>query len=219
MKKSAWLLALLLSAVPVFAQDAEESALRELGVFGIYSIGNLALRDIQRGNEPVQQLKRFFSEARQPLSSEQEKQLSAVVDNAIKALQAAGENEEGSRRINAEYMKKVNDVLTVDQRAELRRYRTEQIMMRGGFPALKLILDSAQTPFTDDQEKEVRAVYVDLNRQVDQLTKDAKGSPDRLQLSKLEGEQLGKVVRLLTPAQRRALVASRQGKFTARVQP
>ena len=69
MKRYVGFLVLVLCAAPAFAQEAEESALRELGVFGIYSTGNLALRDIQRGNEPVQQLKRFFSEAKLPLTS------------------------------------------------------------------------------------------------------------------------------------------------------
>src|SRR5262249_29206652 len=132
MKYYAWLLVLLLSALPAFAQE-EETALRELGAFGVYSVGNLALRDIQRGNEPVQQLKRFFSEAKLPLTSAQEKQLNGVVDTTVEELQAAGENEDSVRRINVEYMRKVNEALTADQRAELRRYRTEQIMMRGGF--------------------------------------------------------------------------------------
>src|SRR5262249_13938240 len=159
MKYYAWLLVLVLSALPAFAQE-EETALRELGVFGVYSVGNLALRDIQRGNEPVQQLKRFFSEAKLPLTSAQEKQLNGVVDTTVKELQAAGEeNEDSVRRINLEYMRKVNEALTADQRAELRRYRTEQIMMRGGFQALKLILENAQAPFNEDQETRVRAVY------------------------------------------------------------
>ena len=219
MKHYVGFLVLVLCAAPAFAQEAEESALRELGVFGIYSTGNLALRDIQRGNEPVQQLKRFFSEAKLPLTSAQEKQLSAVVDTTVKGLQSAGENEDGIRRVNAEYMKKLNEALTMEQRTELRRYRTEQIMMRGGFQALKLTLENAQAPFTEEQEKQVRAAYVDLERQVDQMSKSAKGAPDHVQLSKIEGEQLGKVVSLLTPAQRRALVAARQGKFAARVKP
>src|SRR3974377_1788333 len=104
MKHYALFLVLVLSAAPVFAQDAEETALRELGMFGVYSLGNLALADIQRGNEPVQQLKRFFSEAKLPLSSQQEKQLTVVVDDAVKALQADPRNEDAARRINGEYM-------------------------------------------------------------------------------------------------------------------
>ena len=219
MKYFAWFLVLILSAAPVFAQDAEEAALRELGIFGVYSLGNLALADIQRGNEPVQQLKRFFSEAKLPLTGRQEKQMTAVVDDAVKALQSNVGNEDAARRINAEYMKKLNETLTPDQRAELRRYRVEQIMMRGGFQALKLIMENAQAPFTEDQEKQVQTVYVELARQIGQLTKDSKGNVDRSELLQLEGGQLRKVLALLTPDQRRALIASRRGPVTGHVKP
>lgn len=219
MKHYAWFLVLVLSAAPVFAQDAEEAALRELGVFGVYSLGNLALVDIQRGNEPVQQLERFFSEAKLPLTGRQEKQLTAAVDDAVKALQANAGNDDAARRINAEYMKKLNETLTPDQRAELRRYRVEQIMMRGGFQALKLIMENAQAPFTEDQEKQVQAVYVELSRQIGQLTKDSKGNIDRTELLKLEGQQLRKVVGLLSPDQRKALIASRRGPISTHVKP
>jgi hypothetical protein len=215
------ILALALSAAPAFAQQepSEEQILRDLGMGGTFALGNLAVRDLQRGNDPVQQLKRFFSEAGVPLSSAQQKQLSAVVDAQAKALIASGENEDAARRINQEYTKKVNDVLTPDQRGELRRYRTEQIMMRGGYQALRLIMENAQTPFTEDQEKQVQAVYVDFNRQLDQLVRDSKGQPNRVELDKLEGGALGKVIRLMTPLQRKALAASRQGHITSKVRP
>ena len=211
--------AVMLTAPPLFAQDAEESVLRELGMFGVYSLGNLALNDVQRGNDPVQQLKRFFTTAKLPLTPAEEKQLNVVVAAQVKALQAAGENQDAVRRVNVEYTKKVNEVLTADQRAEMRRYRTEQIMLRGGFPALRLILENGNAPFAEEQEKQVQALYLDFNRQVDALTKESKGNPDRAQLAALENQELGKVVKLLTPEQRRALAASRQGPVNARVKP
>jgi hypothetical protein len=182
---------------------------------GIFADGNLALRLLQRGDDPIQQLKRFFAEAKLPLSSAQERKLNSIVDAHISALEAAGHDEEAIRRANQEFTRKSNEVYTPEQRTELRRYRTEQIMMRGGFPALKLTLENAQTPFTADQEKQVQVVYADFGRQVTQLSRDTKGFPDRAELDKLEGEALGKVVRLLTPAQRRALAASRQGSLTS----
>ena len=154
-----------------------------------------------------------------PLTSPQEQQLSAIVDTAIKKMRESAGDEAGVRRINAEYMKTLNGVLTVDQRGALRRHRTEQIMIRGGFPALKLILEDATVPFTDDQERDVHAVYDELHRQIDQLKQDSKGTPDRAQVLKLETEELSKVVKLLTPTQRRALFASRQGTLTARIKP
>lgn len=146
----------------------------------------------------------------------QEKQLNSIVEAQARALQASASDEDAARRVNREYTRKVNEILTADQRAELRRYRTEQIMMRGGFQALKLILENAQTPFTLEQEKQAQPLYIDFNRQVDQLSRDSKGTPDRAQLDKLENEALGKVVRLLTPQQRRALAASRQGSLTSK---
>ena len=219
MSRFVWVLALILSAAPAFAQADPEELLRELGMGGTFALGNLAVRDIQRGNDPVQQFKRFFVEAKLPLSSSQEKQMKSIVDGQVKALIANGENEEAARRINGEYTRKVNDILTADQRAELRRYRTEQIMMRGGFQALRLIMENAQTPFTPEQETQAQAIYVDFNRKFDELARDSKGIPNRADLDKLENEALGKVVRLMTPVQRKSLVASRQGTITSRVKP
>jgi hypothetical protein len=210
---------LILAAGPTFAQAPEEDAIRDLGMFGVYSLGNLALSDIQRGNDPVQQMKRFFSQAKLPLTSAQEKALSGIVDSGVKALQAAGQNDDAMRRVNAEYTKKVNEALTPDQRAEMRRYRTEQIMLRGGFPALKLVLENGNAPFNADQEKQVQAIYLEFNQKANALTREKQGNPDRAELTALENQELGKVVRLLTPEQRRALAASRQGPFNARVRP
>ena len=219
MKRYSWIMALAVFVAPAWAQDPEESILRELGMGAIFADGNLALRQLQRGDDPVQQLKRFFAQAKMSLSSAQEKQLNALVDAQIKALEAAGQNQEAVRQANQEFTRKSNEIFTPDQRAEFRRYRTEQIMMRGGFPALKLTLENAQAPFTPDQEKQVEAIYDDFNRQVNQLPHDAKGIPVRNELDKLENGSLGKVVRLLTPAQRRALAASRQGSLVSKVRP
>jgi hypothetical protein len=219
MRQYVWIIALILTAVPAFAQDQDEAFLRELGMGALFADGNLALRQLQRGNDPVQQLKRFFSEAKLPLTSAQERQLNAIVDAQVKALLAAGEDPDAARRVNLEFTRKTHEVYTADQRTALRRYRTEQIMMGGGFPALRLVLENAQSPLTAEQEKQVSQLYADFNRHVTQLSRDSKGVPDRGELDKLENEALGRVVRLLTPAQRRALAASRQGSITAKVRP
>ena len=219
MKYSTALLVFVLSAAPAFAQNADEEAIRELGMFGVYSLGNLALNDIQRGNDPVQQMKRFFVQAKTPLTSAQEKSLTELIDSEVKVLQTAGQNEDAVRRVNADYTKKLNEVLTAPQRAELRRYRTEQIMLRGGFPALKLVLENGNAPFNEEQEKLVQAIYLEFNQKVSALVRDKQGNPDRADLSALENQELGKVVKLLTSEQRRALAASRQGPFNARVKP
>ena len=154
-----------------------------------------------------------------PLSSAQEKQIAAVVEAQVKALQSGPASQDVIRVVNQEYTRRLNEVLTQDQRQALRRYRTEQIMMRGGFPALKFILENAQAPFTVEQEKQARALYDEFDRQVTQLSRDSKGVPERAQLDKLENEALGKVVRLMTIEQRRALAASRQGGLVSKVRP
>src|SRR5262249_22991500 len=136
-----WLLGIFLIATPVFAQVGADDAntLRELGMGGTFALGDLAVRDLQRGFEPLQQLKRFFNEAKLPLSSDQQKRLGVIIDTQVDAMLTAGANEGALRRLDLEYTRKVNEVLTPEQRNELRRYRTEQIMMRGGFQALRLI--------------------------------------------------------------------------------
>jgi Spy/CpxP family protein refolding chaperone len=197
----------------------EEELLRQLGMGGTFAVGNLAVRDLQRGLDPVQQFKRFFAEAKLPLSSDQEKKLSALVDSHVAAMIESGNNEQKIQQLNAEYNRKITELLTPQQRAELRRYRTEQIMMSGGYEALKLVLENAQTPFSPDQERSVRTIYLDFDKQVDELPKPAKGATNRADLDRLENAALGKVVRLLTPAQRKALAASRQGTISSKVRP
>lgn len=219
MRSHVWALVIVLAATPAFAQEAEESVLQGLGMGAIFAEGNLVVRDLMRGNHPVEQLKRFFEEAKLPLSSPQRRQLNSLVDTHAKTLEASP-NEETFRRVNLEYNRKLNEVLTVDQRTTLRRYRTEQIMMRGGFPALRLILENAQTPFTPEQETQVQLIYREFNRQFDRMTSESKGAPDRAELDKLENSSLARVVRLMTPEQRKALTASRQTSLPrARVIP
>jgi hypothetical protein len=212
-------LVLSLNATPALAQQSDDQTPGALGVFGAYSLGNLALQDVERGKDPVVQMKRFFSEARLPLTSSQEDQLKTIIDAEVNALQATSPDKEALRRINVEYNRKINTVLTAEQRAELRRYRSEQIMLRGGFEALRVILENGNAPLIAEQEKHVQDLYLAFDRQVAELPRDSKGEPDRAKLGTLAGQELGKVVRLLTPEQRRVLAASRQGTLTVRVRP
>lgn len=207
MKRYIWALVLALSAAPTFAQDPDEFELR---IGAVFAEGNLALRDVQSDNHPVQQLKRFFNQAKLPLSSVQERQLNSIVDAQIKAVRATSQNEEAIRVVNQEYTAKFYGVLTPDQRLTLRRYRTDQIMLRGGFGSLKMLLDNAKKPLTPAQEKQARALYDELNQDVKQIPRDSKGAPDRTQLDKAENNALARVVKLLTPEQLQVLIDSRQ---------
>jgi len=212
MRRSVWALVIAFSASPLFAQDPEEAL--ELRIGGIFAEGNLAVRDLQAANHPVQQIKRILNEAKVRLTAVQERELNSVVDAQQKAVSASSQNDEAIRRINGEYTAKFYAVLTQDQRTVLRRNRTDQLMMYGGLPSLKVILDNAKTPLTADQEKQARAAYDEFYEHFKQLQRDSKGLPDRVQLDKAESSALAKVIRLLTPSQRRALAASRQGSLS-----
>jgi hypothetical protein len=60
MRRWWWICGLALCAAPALAQvPTEEELLRQLGMGGTFAVGNLAVRDLQRGLDPVQQFKRF----------------------------------------------------------------------------------------------------------------------------------------------------------------
>ncbi len=202
------ILVLMLRIVPAFAQESEEDMLRDLGMMGDYALGDLVLNDIKRQNDPLLQLRRFFVEAKQPLTSAEERQLRANIDATMKALQSA-KNDTDVRRANQAFSRNMFASLNPDQQATLRRYMNEQIMMRGGFPALKLLLDNAQTPLTEDQQNQIIPLYKQFNDQADQLARQGNGTADKDQLEKLESQTLGNVVKILTPAQRKSLAAAR----------
>ncbi len=200
--KHVWTLAIFLIAAPAFAQDPEE-ALRELGMGGVFATANLPLMEMSRANDPVQQLKRFFLEARMPLTNDQVKRLGTIIDAQRTALNNTSPSDPGIARMNLDFMRRINGVLTQDQNSTWRRFRTEQIMMRGGFPALKLILENAEKPLTEEQEKNVIGFYNEFNEQINKET------PNRVTLDKLEHDALVKVIRILNFEQRQALLTSR----------
>jgi hypothetical protein len=200
--KYVWTLSIFLFAAPAFAQDPEE-ALRELGMGGVFATANLPLMEMSRANDPVQQLRRFFAEARMPLANDQVKRLGAIIDAQKMALNNATGNDAAISRINMEFMRSINGVLTQTQNTTWRRFRTEQIMMRGGFPALKLILENANKPLTEEQEKNVIGFYNEFNEQINKET------PNRATLDKLEHDALIKVIRILNSDQRQTLLTSR----------
>ena len=138
-----------------------------------------------------------------PLSKDQMKRLDDVIDAQKTAVLNAGNNEVAISRINVELVRKINGVLTPQQSSTWRRFRTEQIMMRGGFPALKLILENAEKPLTEDQESAITGFYNEFNEHINKTT------PDRATLDKLEHEALIKVIRVLNSGQRQALLTSR----------
>src|SRR5215831_13513501 len=145
MKYGLCILVVMLQIGPALAQQPtgqpDEDTLRELGMMGSYALGDLALNDIKRQSDPLAQLKRFFVEAKLPLTSSEERQLRSAIDTAIQGLQGA-KDDAAVRRANQGFTKNMFAALTPDQQTVLRRYMNEQIMLRGGFPALKLLLEN-----------------------------------------------------------------------------
>jgi hypothetical protein len=208
------LVVVLLSAIPALAQDPAEDALRDLGMMGSYALGDLALRSATGlPNDPVARLRAFFVDAKQPLSKAQEKRLQAIVDEQWKATQgadgSAAPTSDEMRRKNREYFAQVIGVLTADQQMTWRRYQVQQIKLRGGFEALKLTLEEAKVPLTADQEKQVESIYDTFNKQGVQVIKGTAGQSDMVKLNQMQKEQIGKVIKILTPDQRKALAASK----------
>src|SRR5205809_2509131 len=108
MRYAVLLLTFLLGSTFAMAQDAESPASTEVGAFGIFALGNLAVNDVQKAAEPLEQVKRFFSDVRMPLTSPQEKQLSVIVDSVVTKLRENGSDEAALRQINGEYMRNLN---------------------------------------------------------------------------------------------------------------
>jgi Spy/CpxP family protein refolding chaperone len=223
MKKFIWIFALLMSAVPSVAQDSDEAGLRDSNIGGQFALGNLTLRDtIKRVNDPVGQLKDFFTEARLPMTKEQERNVAAVVEAQQKDMQAIldhpadGGSVDTTRNLNQEYLKRVNTILTPEQQSAWRHYRVEQIRLRGGFPVLKLILEDAGVPLSADGEKSIQEIFENFAARRTRLT-ESNPNPGVAEIDRLVYAEFNRVVALLTPDQRRALQSSRQVRASANI--
>jgi hypothetical protein len=113
------------------------------------------------------------------------------------------------RRINDDLVVKIVAVLKPDQQIVFKKFQNDEIKKGGGFPALKLVMEEGGAPLTAEQEQQIQAVYADDARQRVQLTRDSQGRPDPAKLDEVEKGTMGKVARILTPAQRKALLDSR----------
>src|SRR5262245_43735003 len=102
MKRYLWMLSLLLSAVPALAQDPDEAVLREMGIGGVYAVGNLALKDLDHNSTPVRQMRNVFRDAKLPLSFDQIDSLEDAVATRDLAIQYA-RSAESIRRANTDY--------------------------------------------------------------------------------------------------------------------
>jgi hypothetical protein len=98
--------------------------------------------------------------------------------------------------------------LSPEQQAFVKKLYQDQVKSRGGFDAIKLTLENAGAPFSAEQIAQIQPLFDEQNQAKLQLLKESQGQPpDKAKIDQVQRETLAKVIRLLTPAQRAALVA------------
>jgi Spy/CpxP family protein refolding chaperone len=70
-------------------------------------------------------------------------------------------------------------------------------------------MEEAGAPLTATQEPQIKAFYEEDTQQRAQLRREGQGTADPAKLADLEKATLGKVAKVLTPEQRKALLESR----------
>jgi hypothetical protein len=113
------------------------------------------------------------------------------------------------KKMNDDLMAKITEVLKPDQQAAFKKFQNNEIKKAGGFGALKVVMEEAGAPLTAEQEPQVQAFYNEDAQQRAQLFREAQGRPDPAKVAELERTTMGKVAKLLTAAQRKALLDSR----------
>ena len=109
------------------------------------------------------------------------------------------------RRMNEELLAKVTASLKPEQQTVLKKFENDQIRARGGLEALKLTMNEAGAPLTAEQLPPIQALYDEQNQARIQMLREAQGQPDPTKLNQLELGTMTKVIRLLSPEQRKAL--------------
>ena len=96
--------------------------------------------------------------------------------------------------------------LDAKQQGVLTKMARTQIRSRGGFDALRISMEDSGAPFTAEQLPQVQALFDEQKKTREGLARESQGTPDPAKLKQLELDTLTKVVRLLVPAQRTALL-------------
>ena len=184
---------------------------------------------------PVDRLLRLrgmLAAANTPLTKEQELALTAVLNAEIPAMrrtlqarivelqkangaaaQALPNMEELTPeiiRLNDQLLGKMAAApgLNPEQQGFMKKLYKDQVKSRGGFEAIKLTMEDAGAPFSAEQITEIQPLFDEQSKARVQLVKESQGQPpDKAKLDQLQRDTLAKVLRLLNPAQRAALVA------------
>ena len=210
MKRLPWISLALLVALPLLAQRGENFPRRN----------------------PMEQVQNMLAEAGVPLSEQQQEALQEILQEQRRAFMESREQFRQRRRegggnrrrdgggerrgafgggggVGEAMQEKIRSVLTAEQIAVWDNYRNDQIRRRGGYPALRLMLEEVGVPLTTVQQEQLQAEFRDYNRQRRLLRREGEqaGPP---KLKKLESQHLSKVIQVLDVEQRRALIQSRR---------
>jgi hypothetical protein len=128
--------------------------------------------------------------------------------NSLAALQNGPAADE-LKKINDDLMSKITAALKPDQQAAFKKYLNGEIKKAGGLGALKVTMEEAGAPFTAEQETQLQGFYNEDAQQRAQLRRESQGTSDPAKLADIDKATMTKVVKILTPAQRKALADSR----------
>ncbi|OFV99456.1 MAG: hypothetical protein A3F68_09025 [Acidobacteria bacterium RIFCSPLOWO2_12_FULL_54_10] len=106
-------------------------------------------------------------------------------------------------------------ILTPDQQKVWKEYQTAEIRRRGGYPALRLMLEEAGSPLSEEQALAVQSEYRDYFDQRRALrpavsSQADAAQPDAAKLKEMEDQHLSRLIKLLNAEQRKALIESRR---------
>jgi len=205
MKRAAWISLALLIFLPLLAQRGE---------------------DFRRRN-PLEQVQNMLTEAGVPLSDAQQETLQTIMEEQRRAFreqfrrrrQEGGQEGGGERRrerggerrgaFGGAMQEKIRGALTAEQIEVWDNYRNQQIRRRGGFPALRLMLEEVGAPLSRERAELLQTEFREYNQQRRQLRGEGEQA-DPAKLQELESQHLSKVIKLLDAEQRRALIQSRR---------
>jgi hypothetical protein len=128
--------------------------------------------------------------------------------NSLASLQT-GPAAEQLKKINDDLMVKITNGLTPDQQAAFKKYLNGELKKAGGFGALKVTMEEAGAPLTAEQEPQIQGFYSEDAQQRAQLMRESQGKPDPTKLADIDRTTMSKVAKVLTAAQRKALLDSR----------
>jgi hypothetical protein len=113
-------------------------------------------------------------------------------------------------RLNDQLLGKIAEApaLAPEQQALIRKVYKDQVKSRGGLDAIRLTLEDAGAPFSPEQIAQIQPLFDEQNQSRAQVIRESAGQPvDKTKLDQLQRDTLAKVLKLLTTAQRAAILA------------